>query len=118
MRSTVVAAILLLSTPAFAGIKVGEVHAPQTSAAVLRRAVEDEVALLRVRQSAIVSVALVKLETRTGDTTCVISATLRTESGAIFAILEGRAQAHGAAESMALRTAVHGAISRIPDAFR
>ena len=130
MRRTllpIAAAIVAVVTPARAGIQVGEVSSARADTLpTLRRAVEDEVAHLVVKRDAIVSVALVRLETSRGvggDTvTCVVSATLRTRSGNVFAILEGRARAESnqpvTVEMSAMRTAVHSAISRIPEALK
>lgn len=115
------------SSPARAAVHVGEVSSPRADALpVLRRAVEDEVARLDVKRDAVVSVALVRLETARGArgdaVTCVVSATLRTSSGNVFAILEGRARAESdrptTVELTTMRTAVHSAISRIPDALK
>jgi hypothetical protein len=78
------------------------------------------------RKDAILSVALLKLdsgrESGVVSATCVISATLRSrEGGVLFAVLEGRARAQGASDHLsenAVRGAVHGALSRIPDALK
>lgn len=112
MRWALVLAILGISPAASAAVRVGEVSAARSEMVpALRRAVEDEVSRLRVRRDAVVSVSLVRFE----GGACVVSAVLRDPSGAMFAMIEGRAAAEGAA---ALRAAVHGAISRIPDAMR
>jgi hypothetical protein len=78
------------------------------------------------RKDAILSVSLVKLHTeRTRDggaASCVVSATLRSRrGGTLFAVLEGRAEARGSSGHVpesALRGAVHGALSRVPEALR
>jgi hypothetical protein len=118
MRSTLLSlAIVLLATNASAAVKVGEISSARPDALpALRKAVEEEVARMKVtaKRDAIVSVSLVKLD----HGACVISAVLRDKGGAMFAMLEGRAQAGGAVETAALQAAVHGAISRIPDALR
>ncbi len=85
-----------------------------------------ELDLRAARKDAVLSVSLVKLETEQQHTgtsaTCVISATLRSrDGGAIFAILEGRARAQGQSARIhesALRGAVHGALSRVPEALK
>lgn len=78
------------------------------------------------RKDAILSVSLVRLDTARGhgsdEATCVVSATLRSRSGGVlFAVLEGRARAEGVSgrvSESALRGAVHGALSRVPEALR
>jgi hypothetical protein len=117
--SLLLAGALFVSTPCFAWVRVGEVSSPRADAlAALRAAAIDEVSKLKVRMNAIVSVSLVRLETKPGEVTCVVSAVVRSDDGNLYAILEGRAHARGSLESAVLRSAVHGAISRIPDALR
>lgn len=112
MRTGFFLGALLLAPYAFAGVKVGEISSTRTDALpALRQAVQEEVARVKVSKDAIVSVSLVRLD-RGG---CVISAVLRDKTGSMFAMLEGRAVAD---EASALKAAVHGAISRIPDAMR
>lgn len=130
MRRTllpVLAAAITATSAAHAGIQVGEVSSARPDTLpTLRKAVEEEVARLSVKRDAIVSVSLVRLETARGargdSVTCVVSATLRTRSGNVFAILEGRARAETerpvTLETATMRTAVHSAISRIPDALK
>jgi len=114
-------------------VSLGEVSVPQSNDATvgprLTAAVEDELGQLdlsHARRQAVVSVSVVRLdsEPRNKGTafTCVVSATLRNpKTGAVFAIVEGRARAEGESprslESSALRGAVHGAVARIPDAL-
>jgi hypothetical protein len=101
--------------------------------ALLRSTLEEELRALdlsRVPRSrhAILSVSLVRMDTQTSQeaesdaavTTCVVSATLRdARRGAIFAILEGKARgAGGASDGAIVRTAVRGAVARIPEAMR
>ena len=82
--------------------------------------------LRAARKDAVLSVSLVKLETEQqhdgSAATCVVSATLRSrDGGTIFAILEGRARAQGQSSHVdvsALRGAVHGALSRVPEALK
>jgi hypothetical protein len=68
------------------------------------------------RAPAILSVSLVRMD----SATCVVSATLRTaRGGAIFAVLEGRARTENGAPSQSLmKSAVHGALDRVPDALK
>lgn len=84
---------------------------------------------VRASDRYVLSAALVKLKTVTGsdqvETSCVVSATLtREKSGALHAVLEGRAratdgkQAQKDAELAALRAAVRSAIKRVPEAIR
>ena len=94
----------------------------------LRSALDAEMRdldLRRARKDAVLSVSLVKLDTEqqrgSASATCVISATLRSrDGGTIFAILEGhaRAQGGGHVDESALRGAVHGALSRVPEALK
>jgi hypothetical protein len=113
MRRILPLMILLQTSPASAAVKVGEISAVRADALpALRRAVDDELSHVRVTKEAIVSVSLVRLD----HGTCVVSAVLRDKNGTMFAMLEGRASS--SAQDMALKGAVHGAISRIPDALR
>lgn len=112
MRRVLSLAILLFAAPASAAVKVGEISAVRADALPeLRRAVEEEVGRVHVSRDAIVSVSLVRLD----HGSCVVSAVLRDKAGTMVAMIEGRASADGAA---GLKAAVHGAISRIPDALR
>jgi hypothetical protein len=101
-------------------------------AGVMRAALAEELPALDLsrarRRPVILSVSLVRMETQASasgaSTTAVISATLRTKrGGSLFAILEGKAQAYDGSkerrtvEQTALRSAVHGAINRIPEAL-
>jgi hypothetical protein len=114
-------------------VALAEVHAPargnlQTSA--VRATVEEELGALDLagaKKSAILTVSVVRLESvatpKGVETTCVVSATLRTEGGqALLAVLEGHAKALGTGapslERAALRGAVHGAVARIPEALK
>lgn len=111
-------------------VNLGEVSAaPKADASVvplLRQTTEAELGALDLRgakKDAILSIALVRLETEGERVTCVVSATLRTkDGGAIFAILEGRALASGSspdgAKNASVRGAVHGALGRIPEALK
>lgn len=113
MRSTLLSiALVLFCSNAAASVKVGEISSARPDALpALRKAVEEEVSRVSVKKDAIVSVSLVKLD----HGACVVSAVLRDKQGSMFAMIEGRAQAD---EASALKAAVHGAISRIPDALR
>lgn len=101
--------------------------------AMLRATLEKELGELdfsRVqgRAPAILSVSLVRMDseaTAKGKiATCVVSATLRTaRGGAIFAILEGRAHTEDGApsrlrEESLIKSAVHGALGRVPEALK
>lgn len=114
-------------------VSLGEISVPQsvdaTMAPRLTAAVQDELRQLdlsHARRQAVVSVSVVRLDSepraKGSAFTCVVSATLRNpKTGAVFAIVEGRARAEGESprslESSALRGAVHGAVTRIPDAL-
>jgi hypothetical protein len=94
----------------------------------LRRALERELATLEAGGKGatrfVLSASLVKLEARRAapGVECTVSAVLREQkSGAIRAILTGRAQAEfdgEEAELDALDAAVHGAVSSVPAAMR
>jgi hypothetical protein len=113
-------------------LSLGEVAVVPTSATnmtgALKSALESEMRDLDLRGSrkdAILSVSLVKLDTaqerNSASATCVVSATLRSRDGVLFAVLEGRARAQGASDHLsenALRGAVHGALSRVADALK
>src|SRR5581483_5752490 len=120
MRSTLLSiALVLFGSNAAASVKVGEISSARPDALpALRKAVEEEVSRVSVKKDAIVSVSLVKLD----HGACVVSAVLRDKKGSMFAMIEGRAQdvirGNTADEASALKAAVHGAISRIPDALR
>ena len=86
------------------------------------------VSSVKSRERYVLSAALVKMETVTesdqAETTCVVSATLTREGGALHAVLQGRARATDHkraardAELGALRAAVRSAIGRVPEALR
>lgn len=110
-------------------LSLGEVAVLPTGAAhltpELRADLEAEIGALDLRgarKDAILSVSLVKLDTERGSAECVVSAALRSRSGGVlFAILEGHARAQGASARVpenALRGAIHGALSRVPEALR
>jgi hypothetical protein len=114
-------------------LSLGEIAVlPQSAANItpaLRTALEAEMRDLDLRGShkdAILSVSLVKLDSErdrgVASMTCVISATLRSrDGGVLFAVLEGRARAQGGSDHLqesALRGAVHGAMTRVPDALK
>lgn len=110
-------------------LSLGEVAVVPSSASAmegtLKSALESEMKDLDLRgahKDAILSVSLVKLDTdrRSSSTECVVSATLRSRSGVLFAMVEGRARAVGSdhVSENALRGAVHGALSRVPDALK
>ena len=93
--------------------------------ALLRSSAEEEIRALDLSKvpsakRSILSLSLVRMDTAHAETTCVVSATLRDRrQGAIFAILEGRAHADsGAGDRAILRTAVRGAVARVPEALR
>lgn len=104
--------------------------------ALLRTSAEEELRALDLRgipatRRSILSVSLVKMETAPDSTasgnktvtTCIVSATLRdARRGAIFAVLEGRARGESGAgtrtEPAFVRTAVRGAVARIPEALK
>jgi len=110
-------------------LSLGEIAVVPTHAtsmtSTLKSALETEMNALDLRgahKDAILSVSLVKLDTdrRSSSTECVVSATLRSRSGVLFAMVEGRARAIGSdhVSEEALRGAVHGALSRVPDALK
>jgi hypothetical protein len=110
-------------------LSLGEVAVVPANASAmtdtLKSALESEMKDLDLRgahKDAILSVSLVKLDTdrRSSSTECVVSATLRSRNGVLFAMVEGRARAVGSdhVSESALRGAVHGALSRVPDALR
>lgn len=110
-------------------LSLGEIAVvPQSASSMtgeLKSALESEMKDLDLRgahKDAILSVSLVKLDTdrRSSSTECVVSATLRSRSGVLFAMVEGRARAIGSdhVNESALRGAVHGALSRVPDALK
>lgn len=129
---------LLLASSASAETKrvsLGEVSVlPRADGAaapllLLRATAETELGALdltHVKRDAVLSVSLVRLDTeqQAGGTsvTCVVSATLRTRAGGtIFAVLEGRARVDSssdAAKRLSLRSAVHGAMTRVPEALK
>lgn len=135
-RTFLVAAALLLPMSASAETKkvsLGEVsvvsHADGGVAPYLRTTAETELGALdltHVKRDAVLSVSLVRLDTEQQGTatsvTCVVSATLRTKTGGtIFAVLEGRARVDSssdAAKRLSLRSAVHGAMTRVPEALK
>jgi hypothetical protein len=114
-------------------LSLGEIAVVPTNAApltsTLKSALESEMKELDLRgarKDAILSVSLVKLDTErqrgssSSSTECVVSATLRSRDGVLFAMVEGRARAQGSDHipESALRGAVHGALSRVPDALK
>jgi hypothetical protein len=117
-------------------VVIGEVATRVTRArvdlpAALRRALEREIAALHVvgtkrSKRYVLSASIVKLEQRhagaAGGVECAVSAVLREgRSGAIRAILTGRAEAEQDgedAELMVLDAAVRGAVSSVPSAVR
>ena len=112
-------------------LSLGEVAVMPTALAMtssLRSAVESEMRDLDLhgtRKDAILSASLVRLDAEgrgvVSSATCVVSITLRTRDGVLFAMLEGRARAQGASDHVpesALRGAVHGALMRVPDALK
>jgi hypothetical protein len=140
VASFVLALAALASTSRAAGekaITLGEVSSQVASdhgldyAALVRSVSEDELRAIDTRglphgKRVIVSVSLVRLDTLAlprSRATCVVSATLRdAKGGAVFALLEGQAQAmdgeRHAIETSALHGALHGALARIPEALR
>lgn len=141
--STIVAALLgsallCAEPPAQASsepVALGEVSTVITRTGLdlrelLRTSAQEELRALDLSKvpasrRSILSVSLVRMETlrdatNTNVTTCIVSATLRdARRGAIFAVLEGRAHADsGAGDRAILRTAVRGAVARIPEALR
>src|SRR5262249_33954449 len=96
----------------------------------LRRVLEREIVALPIHQPRskrfILSASLVKLERRAADdaesVSCTVSIVVREQkSGAIRAILEGRAKAtvpDGDGESIALEAAARSAIASLPEAIR
>ena len=113
-------------------LSLGEVAVVPSDAAYmtpeLRADLEAEIRSLDLRgahKDAVLSVSLVKLETEhtrgASSADCVVSAALRSRNGVLFAMLEGRARAQGASAHVpesALRGAIHGALSRVPEALR
>ncbi len=117
-------------------VVIGEVATRVTRArvdlpAALRRALEREIAALHVvgtkrSKRYVISASIVKLEQRNAGTAggveCAVSAVLREgRSGAIRAVLTGRAEAEQDgedAELMVLDAAVRGAVSSVPSAVR
>jgi hypothetical protein len=116
-------------------VVVGEVATRVTRArvdlpAVLRRALEREIAALHVvgtkrSKSYVLSASIVKLEQRSAGTAggveCAVSAVLRERrSGAIRAVITGRAEAEQDgedAELMVLDAAARGAVASVPSAM-
>lgn len=97
----------------------------------LRRVLEREIASLALRQASrsrrfVLSASLVKLEhqatTDSESVSCTVSVVLREQkSGAIRAIIEGRARATlqgNEGEAVALEAAARAAIASLPDAVR
>jgi len=111
-------------------VRLAEVHAPDARhEPVLRAATLDALGRLDLsrvppNKEALMSVALVKLDTETKGQTravsCVVSASLRTKkSGTLVAILEGRARLEGGGDVAAVIAAcARGAVSRVPDALK
>ena len=130
-------AMLVSAKAADAGAKslsLGEIAVlPPTAVGMttaLRSALEAEIKDLDLHgahRDAILSASLVKLESErergfVSNATCVISVTLRSrDGGVLFAVLEGRARAQGSSDHVpesAMRGAVHGALSRVPEALK
>ncbi len=93
----------------------------------LRQALEREVASLALGNAArskryVLSASLVRLDGGASPVRCMVSAVLRErKSGAIRAIIEGRAESPEqgeAAELDALDAATRGAVASLPDALR
>jgi hypothetical protein len=95
----------------------------------LRNSLEREIANLALRQSArskrfVLSASLVKLDRQPGASgewvSCTVSVVLREQkSGAIRAILEGRAKAQGNdSEAVAIDAAARAAVASLPEAVR
>ena len=113
-------------------LSLGEIAVVPTHASAmtstLRSALESEMKELDLRgarKDAILSVSLVRLDTEhqrgSSSSECVVSATLRSRNGTLFAMVEGRARAQGSSDHVpenALRGAIHGALSRVPDALK
>jgi hypothetical protein len=122
-------------------LSLGEIAVVPTNASsmtgALKSALESELKDLDLRgahKDAILSVSLVRLDTdrRSSSsesarnasgvyaTECVVSATLRSRNGVLFAMVEGRARAVGSdhVSENAMRGAVHGALSRVPEALK
>jgi hypothetical protein len=92
----------------------------------LRDAAERELAALPVRRSrsrerVIVSVRLASLEATTASTTCSVTLALRyAKTGALFAMLEGRARVDDptlVGQRVAMVGALRSALSRMKDAL-
>jgi hypothetical protein len=132
-----VASSLAIFSPANAAdgkhLSLGEVAVMPTVASsmtpALRSALEAEIRDLDLRASrrdAILSASLVKLDSEhergiVSSATCVVSITLRSNGGVLYAVLEGRARAQGSSDHVpesALRGAVHGALARVPEALK
>jgi hypothetical protein len=135
---------LLLATLALAAsdaraaepaIGIGEVSvagAPESSEvddATLRAMVEEAVGAIDSSRlprgrGAVLSVSLVRLESRSEQVSCLVSATLRDRRGAVFAVLEGSArgqdepQRRRSLQRAILRAAVTSALARVPEAMR
>ena len=109
-------------------LSLGEIAAAPAMTPILRTALESEMGDLDLhgtRRAAILSASLVRLDAQghgiASSATCVVSVTLRSRDGVLFAMLEGRAQAQGESSHVpesALRGAVHGALMRVPDALK
>jgi len=98
------------------GIALSEVTPPPPSSGVdqatLKRAAEGEIRQLdgsRVKRRVLVSVALVRADDK--PVSFIVNATLREErTGNVFAIVEGRARAEGAASNDLMREVAHAAV--------
>lgn len=141
LRAAIAAAAFTISSDIVASrtpVSIGRIttRAPETAAlkpelesAVKRELGRIDLSSVRARDKYVLSASLVKLQTvKSGDqieTSCVVSATLsRAGSGALHAVLQGRARAidapsaHKTAERAALDAAVKGAMRRLPEALR
>lgn len=133
-------AVLCVAPSADAGkppISIGRISTRVPKRADVRRELESAVQRelgridwsgVRGKQRYVLSASLTKMETVTeggqSESTCVVSATLTREGGALHAVLQGRARAVDRraaardAELGALRAAVRSAIGRVPEALR
>jgi len=140
LRGAVYLAAVAIASPAWAEqqapVTLGEVATRVTRPSLdlpkaLRHALEREIATLRVpvgtsAPSYVLSASLVKLGLRTGGVSlgvqCTVSAVLREKkSGAIRAIVTGRAESDGESPEVELEVldaAVRGAVASVPAAIR
>lgn len=102
----------------------------QVDAPALRRASVEELDALDMPKlprdrRAVLSVSLVRVVKKSGGFACSVSAVLRdAKKGTLFAVLEGHAEGDTRAgnaeehERQIVRSALHGAITRVPDVMR